>query len=137
MGTLKVTGEYKNLEKVSEFVKAAAIEAGFPDSEVYKVTLAIDEAVTNIIDHAYGGEKRGEIKIISEINGDGITLTLIDQGHYCDLSSVPTPNFHVPLDALPLQGAGLSIIRKVMDEINFFKDSDGCNKLILRKRLRD
>ncbi|MDH3943260.1 MAG: ATP-binding protein, partial [Anaerolineae bacterium] len=53
-------------------------------------------------------------------------ITLHDWGKTFDPSSVPEPDFDVPLDKMNSRGAGLILIRKIMDETNFrFTEKDG------------
>jgi len=52
-------GNYKSLERISEFIIQEAQNIEFSPSEVYAIQTAVDEACANIIDHAYGGENLG------------------------------------------------------------------------------
>ena len=67
MKTVTVPGRYENLVKISSFVVQAAKEAGFDAAATYAVELAVDEACSNIIDHAYGGENIGEMQCSVEV----------------------------------------------------------------------
>ena len=58
MRTAKFPASYDSLKSIGELSTQAAKEAGFDDNAVYEVQLAVDEAATNIIEHAYGGEGR-------------------------------------------------------------------------------
>ena len=49
-------GRFKSLAKISKFVIEAAKKAGLDDKAIYAVELAVDEAASNIIEHAYGGD---------------------------------------------------------------------------------
>jgi len=62
MKTTVFTGNFSNLDKIGDFFLAAAVEAGLDDKSAYEVQLAVDEAVTNIIEHAYGGQDLGDIE---------------------------------------------------------------------------
>jgi serine/threonine-protein kinase RsbW len=50
---LTIESRTERLIEVRDFVSTAAREFGFTDEEVSKIALAIDEACTNIIKHAY------------------------------------------------------------------------------------
>ena len=76
MKTVSFPGRFESLPKVGEFVKKAAKSAGLNDKAVYAVQLAVDEACSNIIDHAYGGEGKGEILCSVIVNKDGLTVIL-------------------------------------------------------------
>ena len=89
-------GRLDKLADISLFVVQAAEEAGLDDSGVYAVELAVDEAATNIIEHAYQGEDRGEICCSIEVNRDGLKVILQDWGSPFDPKKVPS----LPLEPL-------------------------------------
>ena len=47
------SGNFANLGNIRNFYAKAAVEAGLDDKSIYEVQLAVDEAASNIIDHAY------------------------------------------------------------------------------------
>ena len=63
MKTKIYPANYKNLAFISQFVTEEAEKAGFSPADIYAIQTAVDEACSNIIDHAYGGENLGDIKI--------------------------------------------------------------------------
>jgi serine/threonine-protein kinase RsbW len=52
-GSIQIESRTERLIAVREFVSAAARSFGFNDEDVSKIALAVDEACTNIIKHAY------------------------------------------------------------------------------------
>ncbi len=134
MPTKLFPGQYASLAGISEFVAKAAQDAGLDSKGVYAVKLAVDEACTNIIEHAYGGEGIGKIECSCIIASDSLTIELRDWGKAFDPKDVPEPNFCVPLEELKIRGAGLFFIHKLMDEVKFrFNEKKG-NLLILVKK---
>ena len=69
--TAMFPGRYGSLNEVVDFVTGAANAVGLDADGVNAVQLAVDEACSNIIDHAYGGEGRGEIECTCHIAHDG------------------------------------------------------------------
>jgi serine/threonine-protein kinase RsbW len=127
-------GRFKSLAEISEFVSRATNEIGFDETTAYMILVAVDEACTNIIEHAYGGEGHGDIECSCEITEGSLKIVLRDRGEPFDPTGVPEPNFSVPLKELECRGAGLVLIQKIMDEINFVSTPDGENVLTLIKR---
>ena len=60
---LTIRGRYDRISDVRDFVTEAAQVAGLSARAQHHCQIAVDEACTNIIEHGYGGEDRGEIKI--------------------------------------------------------------------------
>jgi serine/threonine-protein kinase RsbW len=134
MPTKTFTGKYSSLAPISEFIAEIAEDAGFSPSEVYAIKLAVDEACTNIIEHAYGGEDLGDIECTCNLEEDKLTVILRDWGKTFDPDIVPDPNFDVPLEELKTRGAGLFFIRKSMDSVHFKFDPEKGNSLKMVKR---
>ena len=128
------TARYESLEAIDQFVADAAECAGFDGCTVYQVQLAVDEACSNIIEHAYGGEGRGVIECSHYIRDGDLTIVLRDYGQPFDPSDVPEPDVEAGLEERPEGGLGLYFIRKIMDEVTFKFDAITGNVLTLVKR---
>ncbi len=127
-------GQLDSLPKIRDFIVTEARSAGFGDSDVYAVELAVDEACSNIIEHAYRGEGVGDIQCTCRISDDDLTIIIKDNGQPFDPESVPEPNFGASLESLRAGGAGLFLMRKMMDEVKFEFTKDQGNTLTMIKR---
>ena len=131
--TATFPGRFDSLAAISEFTRRAAEAAGFDDAAIYQVQLAADEACTNIIEHAYGGEGLGEIECTIQIESTGLTLTFRDKGRPFDPTCVPQPNIRAALEDRESGGLGVFLIHRLMDEVHF-DCADSGNALTLVKR---
>ncbi len=131
----KVTfpGYYTSLVKIAEFIRTASQEAGFDSATSYHIELAIDEAVTNIIEHAYGGEGVGEIECMYQVDHQGLTIQIRDHGQPFLPHAVATPNITAPLKKRDNHGLGLFLIKQLMDEVSFDFEPTVGNTLTLVK----
>ncbi len=107
------------MRAISEFVGLAAEAAGLNEGAVYAVQMAVDEACTNIIEHAYGGEGRGDIEITWRISADRLTVILQDCGRPFDPTGVSPPDIRASLEDSNARGLGLYLMRRLMDKVNF------------------
>jgi serine/threonine-protein kinase RsbW len=135
---LIVPGRYDQISVICDFVAQGAQKAGLDEDAAFHVQLACDEACTNIIEHAYGGESAGEIEVSWQLNQRSLTVTLKDKGQPFDPDGIETP--HIPqnqaeLDQLKIGGLGLHFMRRIMDEVLFQFDEKSGNTLIMVKRL--
>lgn len=131
--------QFDNLEPVRQFVGEAARQSGLDDSAIYAAQLAVDEAFTNIIEHAYGGESLEKIECSCEIFEAGLVITLCDCGKPFDPVAVPDPDLEADLEDRDIGGLGLYFIRQLMDEVefNFTRQAETgklCNVLRMVKR---
>ncbi len=131
--TLKVTGSYKNLNTIAQFVTEWALKAKLDERAVYAVQMAVDEACTNIIAYGYGGEGKGEIQVACRILPDRLQITVTDFGKPFLPEAMLDPAFDTPPDTLAEGGLGLFLMRQLVDNLQFEFD-DGQNKLIMEKQ---
>ena len=130
---LHVPGRFDRLEQIAKFIEQAGLEAGLDDTAICRCQLAVDEACTNIIEHAYEGEGRGNIDIRCNPEPGELTITIEDHGKPFDPDSVPAPQLNTKLEEMQVGGLGLYFMRQVMDAVEF-SYSNGSNKLVLIKR---
>ncbi len=134
METFSFPGRFESLPQISEFVSRAARSAGLNEKAVYAVQLAVDEACSNIIDHAYGGEDRGSMECSVVVDDHGLTVILRDNGDPFDPQNVPSPQVNIPLEDLKQRGVGVFLMRKMVDELHYEYSPEGGNTLTLVKR---
>lgn len=131
--------QFESLDGIREFVGNAAEDSGLKARDVYAVQMAVDEACSNIIEHAYGGECQNEIKVSCFFEPDALTIQIIDCGERFNPLEVPEPDLNASLEERDAGGLGLFFMRKLMDEVHFSFDQDvnaentGCNILTMIK----
>jgi serine/threonine-protein kinase RsbW len=131
---LIVPGYFENLSYIADFVAQAARQAGLDERAMYGIQMAVDEACTNIIEHAYGGEGKGSIRLICQNQPEGLQVTIYDQGIPFDPAQVPELNTQAPLDERQVGGMGLFFIYRLADRVEFTFGAPQGNQLILFKR---
>jgi anti-anti-sigma factor len=134
--TLTVSSSLDALSEISDFVVGAARAAGMDDHAVWEVQLAVDEAATNIILHAYGDHAlEGPITVRTELKNGEFIVCLQDNGVPFDPETVPTPDLTSPVEERRTGGLGLYLMRKLMDRVEFEFDPGGTNLLTMAKRI--
>jgi serine/threonine-protein kinase RsbW len=135
---LIVPGRFERLIEIAAFITQAARAAGLNDDEVFHVEMAVDEACSNIIEHAYATQA-GDIHLACTCPAAGqFEIVIRDSGQPFDPADVPPPQVDTPadLDNLNEGGLGLYFMRKLMDEVRFeFVPGQG-NVLTMTKRAK-
>jgi anti-sigma regulatory factor (Ser/Thr protein kinase) len=134
MSTAVFTANFENLDPIRNFVGETAEQAGFSGREVYSIQLAVDEACSNVIEHAYEGIPDGDIEIICDVRPDRMTIVIHDHGREFDMSKVRKPNLSRDLEEREVGGLGVYLIRKLMDEVRFESSCKTGNYLTMVKR---
>jgi anti-sigma regulatory factor (Ser/Thr protein kinase) len=93
----------------------------FSEEEVVRMTLAVDEACTNVIRHAYGNRSDQRILLRFLVLQDRLEVQVKDYG------ASPDPEALRPRDLNEVRpgGLGLHFIRKAMDEVHYEVPGEG------------
>ena len=106
---------------------------GFSDMEIGHISLAVDEALANVIRHGYDSRLDGPIWIsCSMLPGPPISLRIVieDEGKQIDPGEIKGRD----LDEIRPGGLGVHIMREVMDTCEFqIRDGAGM-RLVLEKK---
>jgi serine/threonine-protein kinase RsbW len=132
MSSRTFPGRYESLAKVAEFVRIEARVAGLTFKDIFELETAVDEAVSNIIEHAYGGEGIGEIVCTCNQIENGIQVILEDYGQPFDPSCVPLPDLNAELKNRKNNGLGYFLMCQLMDDVRF-EFTAKSNRLTLTK----
>jgi len=89
------------------------------DNELYAIETAVDEAFSNIIDHAYLEEGVGDIECTCLSDAENLTIILRDHGLPFNPDEIPQPVIDCCLEDRTERGLGLFVMRRYMDDINF------------------
>lgn len=132
-----VPARHDQLARLAAFAAAAAAEVGFDQTQINRIELAVDEACSNIIDHAYAGQP-GEIEI--EVSGErdrNLLIVITDQGKPFDPDSVQEYVPTASIDDAKVGGLGLHLMRQTMDQVCFEFGVPGVgNRLTMEKFVR-
>ncbi len=107
-------------------VAAFVAAAGIRDPLLWGVKLAVSEAVSNVVIHAYAGaEKAGEVRLVASVDGDRVHVTVSDDG--CGM---------VPRLDSPGLGVGLPFIADSTDTLDIAHNDAGGTELRMSFRFR-
>ena len=118
------------LARIRNFVTETAATLGVRAAAFDDLRLAVDEAVTNILVHGYGGVGGIDIDITAR-NGD-LVIRLLDQATPFDPAIAAPETMAPPETHTEAGGFGLYLMSKAMDEIEY-RRLDSQNELTLVK----
>lgn len=123
------------LGELFRFVKGVGKALKLDDKELYEVQMAVGEAAANCQEHSYHG-KRGKIQVKIECDKDELKVQLTDWGKGLKEDKLPVPHIVKDLEELDLDGLGVMMMRKSMDEVKFSSQKgEGKNKVTMVKKL--
>lgn len=133
---LQVPSSTENLAIVREFLDSVGRQAGMEENEVAKVQLAVDEACSNVIEHAYGHDRTKEVMIRVVYDDETLRIEVIDQGKGFDPSSIPKQDLEDLVAQRRTGGLGLRLIQTLMDEVHYDIEPGQMNQIRMLKRIR-
>lgn len=131
---LHIPSETQNLELIREFVSGVASKVGFDSEEINKIELAVDEACTNVIEHAYKG-KKGDIDIAIKVDYQKFTVIVTDRGDAFRFRDVEMPDMNEYLAELRVGGLGIYLMKTLMDEVEYHSEPGVKNEVRMVKYL--
>lgn len=134
--SLSVSSQVENLLEIADFIEQAARSSGLNENQIYDVQMAVDEACTNVIQHAYHGRKDGTIEITCEQRGKEFIVVIQDFGEPFDPNKVSKPRTRDPLSRRNIGGLGIFFMHKLMDRVSFDFSSGNGNRLTMVKKIK-
>jgi serine/threonine-protein kinase RsbW len=107
------------LFEVREFVGEAARAFGFSEEDTANIVLAVDEACTNIIKHAYQYATDKEIEVSIFPQDRSFEIRIYDSGKSFDPSTIRQPDLKEHIGHRKRGGLGVYMMKKLMDKVEY------------------
>ena len=131
--TIRTVASTNELGRIREFVAGHARKFGFDESDINDIRLAVDEACTNIIKHAYKWRSDNEIAIHITEKADEILISIFDNGRPFDPQAYQLPSTQDQLEQKKRSGYGILLIRKLMDHVEY-RNRSSYNEIRMSKK---
>ncbi len=123
----------ESLTLVHEATLRTAVCAGFDELTAGEIAVAVNEAMTNVVEHAYRGEPGHQVTIRFLPDAGGLRIELEHRGE--------APR-KLPREADPrllaaerrTGGLGVQLMRKLMDRVEHEEPAPGVGRWVLERR---
>ena len=132
--TLHISASTNELERIRHFVADHAGRFGFGEDDINDIILAVDEACTNIIKHAYEWKSGKPIHIQLAMRRNEMLVSIIDEGKSFEPEKYTIPSMQDQLDQKKRSGYGILLIRKLMDKVEYRKQKSRNEIRMIKKR---
>ncbi len=116
---LKVPSRTEFLAVVRDVTRVMAEVAGFDRGAAEEIALAVDEAATNVIEHAYGGATDRVVELRYEDRGEDLRVEVVDNGATIDPKAMPRVDLDQYVSDGRKGGLGVHLMSKIMDSVTF------------------
>lgn len=111
--TIVIGSQIDQIKDVIKLVLYDMNKFGFNNNEIYDMRLTLDELLVNAIEHGNKFDKTKKVHINYKFTYEGkkVAIEIEDEGAGFDINEIKEP------DILSMRGRGISIIRKLVNEI--------------------
>lgn len=109
----------ESLPLVQEYVENLAQRSGINGKRLIQLSVALEEVVVNIINHAYGQKGRGDILVGFDDQAEAVVVSLSDTGLAFNPLEAAEPDVEMALLDRPIGGLGIMMVKKLMDEVHY------------------
>ena len=124
---LWLLGDPSQLGAARRFAEDAAAVFGFDEDETYQFTFAVNEAVSNAIEHGETFED-GTVRLRIDDEADGLTFSVLDRGSF-------TPSSPRKVDGVADRGRGLAFMAAMVDDLQVKPMEEGTLVRLTKRRV--
>jgi serine/threonine-protein kinase RsbW len=133
---LTIKSKTENLSIIRDFIRSAVDEAGISPDIVENIILAVDEACTNIIKHAYKSFPDGDLTIKTNSTLLRFEISITDYGNSFEPETIPEPDLQKYYRQRRVGGLGLYLMKTLMDDVKYVSVPGKYNRVLLSKNLK-
>ena len=130
--TLKLINDVSQVPELNNFVRAVAERLNLDSSLSSQMTLAVEEAVVNVMSYAYPLGTQGDVIVIALATDRQLKFIISDKGKAFDPTRHDEADTTLSAEDRPIGGLGILLVQQLMDSINYER-VDGKNVLTLTK----
>ena len=129
---MTIESDSSRIPSISASLEEVMHTHGFSSEDILDTQLAVEEIITNIINHGYKNAG-GKIVIYCRINVNQAEVRIRDDAPRFDPLSLPEPELDGTIENRKIGGLGIFLVRQVMDEISY-RYENGQNILVMIKK---
>lgn len=130
--SLRVSASAEGVRQVTGAFDAFGAAHGVALPVAQAVQVALDELLSNTVRSGFPAGRTGHIEVRFEISEGALDVLIADDGIPFDPLARADPDTGAPLDARPVGGLGIYLVRQLMDSVSYER-GDGVNRLRLKK----
>lgn len=131
---LRVPSRTEYLAAIRDVTRRMAELAGFAGGEADQLALAVDEAATNVIEHAYHGAADRRVEVRLDVRGDELRVEVVDDGEGVDPRAVPQVDLRRYASERRTGGLGMHLMGRIMDSVTFRRTAGGNVCCMVKRR---
>jgi serine/threonine-protein kinase RsbW len=122
---LTVPAQIEHLRECTAFIHAAAEKATFPEMDLDRLDLVMEEVIMNVINYAYPEGQPGRVTVGYAIDGPGkLSVQVCDSGREFDPLAKDPPDLRLGLAERPIGGLGIFLVKQIARAITYSREGE-------------
>ena len=132
----RLRGVLADLDTVHAAVSDFSRRHGVPDDVSTPMRLALDELITNVVEHGFAGVALDQRRLVLRLSASAVDVQarIEDNGIPFDPTAAAPAEPAGALDDRPIGGLGLHLVRRSIDRMHYRRDGE-YNVVTIAKRL--
>jgi len=126
--TLTLKNDPSEIGRLVDLLEAFGPQSGLTDDATFKLTLALDEIVANVVRHGFDEDRGHRIEVKVTVDDRTVTASVEDDGVEFDPREAPVPDLDLPIEMRKPGGLGMHLVKATMDSVEY-RRQDGRNIL--------
>jgi anti-sigma regulatory factor (Ser/Thr protein kinase) len=120
--SLTLSNRMEEVPRLVERLDLFGQEAQLPDDVVFRLTVALDEVITNIVRHAFDSQGGHDILLGITVDERFVTAVVEDDGPPFDLRTVAPADIDAPIEFRPIGGLGVHLVRSLTHALEYRRE---------------
>ena len=117
--SLTLANRMEEVPRLVALLETFGQEAQLSDDVVFRLTVALDEVVTNIVRHAFDSQGDHDILLGITVHDGFVTAVVEDDGPPFDLRTVAPADVDAPIELRPIGGLGVHLVRSLTHGLEY------------------
>jgi len=130
--TISFPSDVEYLEKIEKTSAKIAAAAGFDESTVDDISIALTELVNNAIHHGNKNDINKKVTVSFKVDEKKLSISISDQGAGFSPSAINDP-IH-PDNLMADNGRGIYLVRALMDDVDYKINETGTDVIISKNK---
>ncbi|MCK5243053.1 ATP-binding protein [bacterium] len=115
----KMPSDVNYLNHVRNFIVGISCEENIEQEKIAQIEMSLDEALANVVEHAYSFDPYQEIQVEAWLYADKLEIVIRDHGRSFDSENTPLPDLKKHIEERSVGGLGRYLIMKFMDDVKY------------------
>ncbi len=133
--SIRIENHIQEIGNVIDLIETTGRQHNLPESDIFDITLALDELITNIISYAYDDKLVHYIDVTVDITQEHVLIQITDNGKPFNPMEIEEPDLDMDLDEIEIGGLGIHLVQNKIDEL-IYKREDDKNIILLKKKIK-